>query len=171
MNRDGNPYLGLHGVFGRAEEGLDMQVLFDPFEEQFHLPAAFVELCNGDRWQRKTVDEEQREYVLLNELVAKTIRRDQKLGFTMVGTWDLADGLRFEDDRTKERLHKALGGATVGPNNAQSGRTYDVGTKRPDRMAQDPCIKILSSCCPPSGKCSRAMASGRSLSWITHNTS
>ena len=30
----GNPYLRLHGVLADAEEGLDAQVLLDPFEER-----------------------------------------------------------------------------------------------------------------------------------------
>ena len=32
----------LHGVLRRAIELLDPQVLFDPFEKELHLPAAFV---------------------------------------------------------------------------------------------------------------------------------
>ena len=76
-------------------------------------------------------DHEQREYVLLKELLARTFRRDQGLGFTMVSTWDLADGLRFSDDRTREKFLKALGGTTVQPNNAQKDRTYDVGAQAP----------------------------------------
>jgi hypothetical protein len=35
----GIPALRLHGVLARAEEGLDSQVLLDPLEEQFDLPA------------------------------------------------------------------------------------------------------------------------------------
>ena len=30
-------------------------MLFDPFEKEFHLPTAFVKLCNGERRQRKIV--------------------------------------------------------------------------------------------------------------------
>ena len=33
-------------------------MLFDPFEEQFDLPAAAVELCDGIGWQGKVVGEE-----------------------------------------------------------------------------------------------------------------
>jgi hypothetical protein len=32
-----------------AVEGLDPQVLLDPFEEQLHLPALFVDLGDGQR--------------------------------------------------------------------------------------------------------------------------
>lgn len=92
-------------------------------------------------------DHEQREYVLLMELLARTIRRDQELGFTMVSTWDLADGLRFSDDPTREKFQKALGGTTAQPNNAQNGHTYDVGAQAPKpsgprALYQDP-IELL----------------------------
>ena len=44
VNTDGDPDLGFDRVLGRTEESLDAKVLFDPFEEEFHLPAAFVQL-------------------------------------------------------------------------------------------------------------------------------
>ena len=42
---DSDPYLDLDGIppRGGTEEPLDTQVLFDPFEEQFHVPTVFVE--------------------------------------------------------------------------------------------------------------------------------
>ena len=46
VGRYGNPYLRLHRVFAGAEEHLDAQVLLDPFEEQFHLPALAVQVGN-----------------------------------------------------------------------------------------------------------------------------
>ena len=48
VDRDGDPDLGLHRIFGCPEEPFDPQMLLDPFEEQFDLPAAFVER----RWSR-----------------------------------------------------------------------------------------------------------------------
>ena len=47
VDRDGDPDLGLHGIFGCPEEPLDPQMLLDPFEEQFDLPAALVERADG----------------------------------------------------------------------------------------------------------------------------
>ncbi len=44
---DGDPDLRLHGVLAGAIEGLDAEVLLGPLEEQLHLPAAFVYLCDG----------------------------------------------------------------------------------------------------------------------------
>ena len=42
VNADGNPDLSLHCVFGRAEKCFDSQVLLDPFEKDFYLPAVLV---------------------------------------------------------------------------------------------------------------------------------
>jgi len=46
VNGDSAPDLGAHGVLTRAVESFDAQMLLDPFEEQFDLPAAMIELCN-----------------------------------------------------------------------------------------------------------------------------
>ena len=55
VGRHGATDLRLHGVLAVAEELLDSQVLFDPFEEQFDLPAVFVKCCNCQCWQDKVV--------------------------------------------------------------------------------------------------------------------
>jgi len=47
VHADRDPDLGLHRIVGRTVERFDLQMLFDPFEEQFHLPATPVQL--GDR--------------------------------------------------------------------------------------------------------------------------
>ena len=44
VDRDGNPDLCLHGIVAGAIEGFDTKVLLDPLEEQFHLPAASIQL-------------------------------------------------------------------------------------------------------------------------------
>ena len=46
VDGDGDPDLGLHGVGRSAIEGLDPQMLLDPFEEQLDLPATTVKLCD-----------------------------------------------------------------------------------------------------------------------------
>ena len=58
INTDGDPDLGLHCVLGGSIKGLDSKVLFDPLEEEFHLPAAFVQLGNGQRVEHKIVCQE-----------------------------------------------------------------------------------------------------------------
>ena len=51
VNGDGAPDLGAHRVGAGAIKGFDTQMLLDPFEEQFDLPAATIQLGNGQRWQ------------------------------------------------------------------------------------------------------------------------
>ena len=58
VDRDGDPNLRLDGVLGGAEEALDAQVLLGPFEEQFDLPAAFVEPGDGQRRRGDVVGQE-----------------------------------------------------------------------------------------------------------------
>lgn len=47
VNAECDPNLGTHGVFSRAKERFDAQVLLDPLEEKFNLPAALVNRGNG----------------------------------------------------------------------------------------------------------------------------
>ena len=42
VNGDGAPDLSAHGVRTRTVESFDAQMLLDPFEEQFDLPAAMI---------------------------------------------------------------------------------------------------------------------------------
>ena len=44
---NGDPDLGLYRIVGSAVEGLDSEMLLDPFEEQFDLPSALVEFGDG----------------------------------------------------------------------------------------------------------------------------
>lgn len=53
-----NPDLGFHCILGGSIKGFDSKVLFDPLEEEFHLPAAFVQLGNGQRVEHKIVCQE-----------------------------------------------------------------------------------------------------------------
>src|SRR5258706_13936050 len=55
VDRDGDPDLSLDRILGRTEEGLDSEVLLDPLEEKFHLPAAFVERANRSRWKLEMI--------------------------------------------------------------------------------------------------------------------
>ena len=55
IHADGNPNLGLDGIDAGAEKGFDAQILLDPFEEQFDLPATFVHAGKGQGRQDKVV--------------------------------------------------------------------------------------------------------------------
>ena len=58
IGRHGAPDLRLHRVLARAKKFLDAQMLFDPFEEQLHLPTAFVKRGDGQRRQGRVVGQE-----------------------------------------------------------------------------------------------------------------
>ena len=46
---NGDPDLRVNGVLGGPVEGLDVKMLFDPFEKEFNLPPLAVQFCNGER--------------------------------------------------------------------------------------------------------------------------
>ena len=48
VNGDGNPDLSFYGIFRCTVERLYSQMLLDPAKEQFHLPAASVEIGNRE---------------------------------------------------------------------------------------------------------------------------
>ena len=50
LNTDGDPHLNSNGILRSAVEGFHSQMLFDPFEEEFDVPAASVKL--GDLQRR-----------------------------------------------------------------------------------------------------------------------
>ena len=52
---DGDPDLRFYGILRRAIEAFDSQILLDPFEEKLHVPAAAIQLGDGQRRQRKIV--------------------------------------------------------------------------------------------------------------------
>lgn len=58
ISADGDPDLGLHSIFRIAVESLDSEILFDPFEEKFDLPSAFVALCDRQSRKAKVVGQE-----------------------------------------------------------------------------------------------------------------
>ena len=72
VGRHGAPDLRLDRILAGAEEFLDAQMLLDPLEEQFHLPAAFVERRDGQGWQRRVVGEEDQGLAGIRILEANT---------------------------------------------------------------------------------------------------
>ena len=55
---EGNPYLREHRVFRGAKEGLDPQILLDPFEELLNLPSLFIKRSYFSSFQMMRVSEE-----------------------------------------------------------------------------------------------------------------
>ena len=58
VDRDGDPDLGFYSIFRRSVEPFDPQMLLDPLEEEFNLPAALIEGADGRGWQAELVGEE-----------------------------------------------------------------------------------------------------------------
>ena len=47
--------MGEHRIFGGSVERFDSQVLLEPAEEEFHLPATPIQLGHGNGWDREVV--------------------------------------------------------------------------------------------------------------------
>lgn len=86
VSADCDPDLGLHRVLARAAEGLDAQVLLDPFEEELDLPASLVELRHDCCFEIEVVGEEDQRLSRLRIHIADTpqVRSVQSLGFRAV---------------------------------------------------------------------------------------
>lgn len=57
VSGNSNPELGSYRVIGSPVEGLNAEMLFDPFEEQFDLPSALVEFGDSQCGKDKIVGE------------------------------------------------------------------------------------------------------------------
>ena len=55
---NGYPYLRVDCIAGCTVKGLDVQVLFDPLEEDLNLSSFSIQLCNSDYVNREVVCEE-----------------------------------------------------------------------------------------------------------------
>src|ERR1017187_9359102 len=82
VNGNGAPDLGAHGVWARAVEGFDAQMLFDPFEEQFDLPAAMIKLNNRQCGRGEVVGQEDQHCAGLGIAIADT---PQRVGIIALG--------------------------------------------------------------------------------------
>jgi hypothetical protein len=111
IDGDGRPDLCFHGVLGKSVEGLDAQVLLDPFEEQLHLPAALVQLRNGKCGQGKIVGEKDQLATRFRIAVADTahilgialqrIETHQADGLVATQPSAFVDGMRSHAAKTK----------------------------------------------------------------------
>lgn len=58
IHGESDPDLGEDRIFGCSVERLDSQVLFEPAEEEFHLPAATIQFGHGNGGNREVVGQE-----------------------------------------------------------------------------------------------------------------
>ena len=162
INRNGHPNLRPHGVFRGSIERLDSQVLFDPAEEKFHLPAKFVELGDRQRGQKEIVCQKGQVPIVLPVVEPHPTDRvgivglgfgagqrdplvaDQVLGFV--------DGLRRDSTRLEIRLGPDDEKRMVLMEGVESGKVQissiqDVeGTRLEREIVEDPNIVRFSLC-------------------------
>jgi len=65
INGNGNPDLGLHRILRGPIKCFDPKVLLDPFEKQFNLPTAAIELGNGQSRKSKVFGYKHQPFVVL----------------------------------------------------------------------------------------------------------
>ena len=75
VNGDGRPDLGVHGVGRGAVKGFDAQVLFEPFEEQFDLPASAIEPADGQGWHGEMVGQDDERFAGFGVAIADAAQR------------------------------------------------------------------------------------------------
>ena len=92
IHGDGNPDLSLHRIFGSTVEGLDSQMLLDPLEEEFDLPAALVKFCNGECRQSEVVGQKNNPSFLFGivETDASELFRKVLLGIESLAGWNVS---------------------------------------------------------------------------------
>jgi len=82
IDGDGRPDLGAHRVGRGAVKGFDAQMLFDPFEEQFDLPAVTIQLGDGQRRHGEVVGQEDQGFASDRIAVADA---SQRVGIIALG--------------------------------------------------------------------------------------
>src|SRR5947208_7089727 len=75
INADGDPDLDFDSILRSTVKGLDPEMLFDPAEKQFHLPACTIQLGNGQSGKMKFVGEENEPQVFLGIKVVDATKR------------------------------------------------------------------------------------------------
>ena len=84
VNCDGHPELRSYGILRCPLKRFDPQVLFDPTEEQFHLPTDFVEFGNRQSGQRKIIRQEDQVTIVFPIVEPHPTKRLRILGLGFV---------------------------------------------------------------------------------------
>jgi len=133
VSADGDPNLGLHRVLARAVEGLDPQVLLDPFEEQLDLPASLVEFRHDQRIDLEVVgyEDEQLSRFRIPEAYPPQVAREELPGLRPVEADGLvgsqAGGLVHGAGLADVVAHVGLGpGDEEGPGRMDGSQTEEI---------------------------------------------
>src|SRR5262249_16698197 len=79
----GDPDLGEDGVFGSAQEGFDLEVLLDPLEEGFDLPAGLIDASDGGSGKSEVVGQEFEDAVIIGIVVADQAQRKREVSMAV----------------------------------------------------------------------------------------
>lgn len=107
VDRDGHPDLCPHGVFGCSIERLDPQILFDPAEEQFDLPAKLIDFGDRQGGLKKVVCQEGQSAV-----VFPIIEPDptEMFGIGAFRLWS-----RQSDRLIRDQIHRFIDSSRIDP--------------------------------------------------------
>jgi len=83
VNAQGDPDLGSHGVVACSEERFYAEVLFDPFEEQLDLPAAFVDGGDGNGRMSEMIRKEAESFPRLRIDITDSAQRHGVVAFSL----------------------------------------------------------------------------------------
>jgi hypothetical protein len=114
VNRDGHPDLCSYSVLRCPVKRFDPKILFDPAEEQFHLPAELVEFGDCQSRQMKVIRQEDQVTIVFSIIETHPTKRLGILGLGLGTGQDdrlvrgqvhgFIDGLRAESSRLKVRF-------------------------------------------------------------------
>lgn len=122
VNAEGRTDLDTDGVLRGAVESLDAQMLLEPFEEQFDLPAAAVELGDGQGRFAEVIDQEHQQLAGLRIAEADAAHRN----------WIILPGIEPGQDYC---LVKAQAGGLV------HGAGVTAAAARVTKKARAPCSR------------------------------
>lgn len=86
VNAECDPDLCAHGVFGRAKKRFDAQVLFDPLEEEFNLPAVLVDRGNRKSGEIEVVCKKDQPFPGFRIYITDTSQSSGKVPLSLFGS-------------------------------------------------------------------------------------
>jgi hypothetical protein len=125
---DGDPDLGLHGVFAQAIERFDAKVLFDPLDEDLDLPAGFVNLRVHARVDLEVVGDEDQAFsgFHIQKAYSAQVEMVEVFGFRSVET-DRLIGSQCEGLLYRARFANVVAHVDLRPGNEErQGRMNPV---------------------------------------------
>ena len=160
VNRDGHPDLRSYRVLRRPVKRLDPQVLFDPAEEQFDVPAELVEFGDRQRGLKEVVRQEGQVAVVFSIVKTDPTKRlgiiDLRVGAGqgdgLIGSQvhGFIDGSRCDSSRLKIRFgpddeKRAVKMKSIEPGEVQIAAVQNVKSATLEReIVEDPHIVRFS---------------------------